>query len=619
MANLWNDLTVTPLRTIRVGEAGAIEINEDPDAFDNVWLSVSSGTSVILYGVAWNGTRAVAVGAAGTVLASDDQGLTWYPATSGVTVDLYALDVGDNVFVAVGELGVILTSQTGLSWEPVDSGTFWNLWDVSVLNAEYTAVGDNDVIVVGSLVSTLLDIVVAEAIATAEDSNSQGILNSSADDGLTFDEAVSRETFAPVPVLVAVTERFSFEEDGATDVGGVVETGFDETTTNLDAVITEQLAMDEANQGQYQGDMAELFFMFLDDSMALSSVQSTDQMIANSDAVDSFSLHDRPFLNNDALIEAFALSSTLVGAYGKTILDALGVNDTAEANQVNVLTLIDSFATSGSVKGDVAVTLLEAFGINARPFINNEEVYDSVALHSLLTDAFGREVLEALTVSAAMLDQLLANDVLTELFTVSGTVGQVVSIAITVPEHVALSDTAGINQIINSLVNEGITFSAALILDNETYLAWVMNTETYGVTNYENFRFNSMCGFNGAYYATDGTKIYRLDGQTDDGTAIDAEISLGASDFGSAFLKRMERAYLGLRADGQMVLKVVTDEKVEDWYTLESVPSALGESHVKIGKGLKARYWRLALRNKGGSDFTLDSLRLLPLKLSRRV
>jgi hypothetical protein len=544
--SLWNDLTVTPLRTIRVGEAGAIEINEDPDAFDNVWLSVSSGTSVILYGVAWNGTRAVAVGAAGVIIASDDQGLTWYAVTSGITTDLYALDVGDNVFVAVGALGVIRTSQTGLSWEPVDSGTFWNLWDVTVLNAEYTAVGDNDVIVVGSLVSTLLDIVVSESIATAEDSNSQGILNSSADDDLVFDEAVSRATYAPMPVLVAVTEHMGMEDSGETDVGGVVETGFDETSSSLDVVVTEQLMLDDVDAWRYQGDMAELFFIFLDDAMALSSVQSTDQMVANSDAVDSFSLHDRPFLNNDTLVEAFALSTTLTGAYGKAVLEDIGLND--------------------------ALAALSAFS-------------------HLVTDSF------------AMDD-------------VPSPVG---TMLITVGETVLLDDTLSISQIINGLINEGISFSVALTLDGETYLAWVMNTETYGVTNYENFRFNSMCGFNGVYYATDGTKIYRLDGQTDDGTAIDAEISLGASDFGSAFLKRMERAYLGLRADGQMVLKVITDEKAEDWYTLESVPSALGESHVKIGKGLKARYWRLALRNKGGSDFTLDSLRLLPLKLSRRV
>jgi hypothetical protein len=543
---IWNDLAVTPTRTIRVGEAGAIETNEDPDAFDNVWLSRTSGTAQTLHGVAWNGTRVVAVGEAGVIIASDDEGLTWYAVTSGIATDLYAVDVGDNVFIAGGALGVIRVAQNGLSWEPVDSGTFWNLWDVTVLNAEYTAVGDNDVIVVGSLVSTLLDIVVSESIATAEDSDSQGILNSSADDGLTFDEAVSRATYAPMPVLVAVTEHMGMEDSGETDVGGVVETGFDETSSSLDVVVTEQLMLDDVDAWRYQGDMAELFFIFLDDAMALSSVQSTDQMVANSDAVDSFSLHDRPFLNNDTLVEAFALSTTLTGAYGKAVIEDIGLND--------------------------ALAALSAFS-------------------HLVTDSF------------AMDD-------------VPSPVG---TMLITVGETVLLDDTLSISQIINGLINEGISFSVALTLDGETYLAWVMNTETYGVTNYENFRFNSMCGFNGAYYATDGTKIYRLDGQTDDGTAIDAEISLGASDFGSAFLKRMERAYLGLRADGQMVLKVITDEKAEDWYTLESVPSALGESHVKIGKGLKARYWRLALRNKGGSDFTLDSLRLLPLKLSRRV
>ena len=544
--HLWNDLTVTPLRTIRVGEAGAIEINEDPDAFDNVWISVASGTSVILYGVAWNGTRAVAVGAAGTVLASDDQGLTWYAATSGVTADLYALDVGDNVFVAVGELGTILTSQTGLSWEPVDSGTFWNLWDVSVLNAEYTAVGDNDVIVVGTLVSALLDIVVSENIATAEDLNSQGILNSSADDGIQFDDLTHRATYATVPILVAVTEHFSMEETGETDLGGVIETGFSELSADLDVVVTEQIVMDDVDAWRYQGDFAETFFAYLDESVAVSSVQSTDQIVANASAVDSFTIDDRAFINNEALSDSFALSTTLSGAYGKTIIEDIGIND--------------------------ALTALSAFA-------------------HLVADSF------------AMDD-------------VPSPVG---TMLITMTETVALADSLSPSQIVNELINEGVSFSVVITLDGETYLAWVMNTETFGLTNYENFRFNSMAGFGGEYYATDGDKIYRLGGDTDAGTGISAEFSPGATDFGSEFLKRMERAYFGFRADGEMVLKVVTDEKVEDWYILEHTPAALGESRVKIGKGLEARYWRFRVANKAGQDFSFDSIRLMPLVVKKRV
>lgn len=541
----WHDTAASPTITCRVGTEGAIETNVAPNLLGSPWVPQVSGVSVTLYGVAWNGFRFVTVGENGTGLMSED-GAAWAPITMGVATDLFAITAGGNVFIAVGAGGVILASQNGIEWSAIVSGTTYDLWDVTTANAEYIAVGDNDVIVVGPITSTLLDIILAPTVAVTSEAKAQAIFSETLIDSVGVNDVPSRATFAPVPILAVVTEHLGMEDQGATDVGGVVETGFSETSTSLDAVVSETMLIDEVGAGAYQGDTAELFFMFLNDEAGMSSVQSADQMVANSDAVDSFTVDDRPFLNNDTLTEAFALSTTLTGAYGKAVLEDIGLND--------------------------ALAALSAFS-------------------HLVTDSF------------AMDD-------------VPSSVG---TMLITVGETVVLDDTLSISQTINGLINEGITFSVAITLDGETYLAWVMNTETYGVTNYENFRFNSMCGFNGVYYATDGTKIYRLDGQTDDGTAIDAEISLGASDFGSAFLKRMERAYLGLRADGQMVLKVITDEKAEDWYTLESVPSALGESHVKIGKGLKARYWRLALRNKGGSDFTLDSLRLLPLKLSRRV
>lgn len=541
----WHDTAASPTVTCRVGTEGAIETNVAPTLLGSPWVPQVSGVSVTLYGVAWNGFRFVAVGENGTGLMSED-GVAWAPITMGVATDLFAITAGGNVFIAVGAGGVILTSQNGIEWSAIVSGTTYDLWDVTTANAEYIAVGDNDVIVVGPITSTLLDIIMVPTVAVTSTAQAQAIFSETLTESVGINDVPSRATFAPVPILVAVTEHLGMEDQGATSVGGVVETGFSETSTSLDVVVGETLLMDEVGAGAYQGDTAELFFMYLNDEAALSSVQSADQLVGNALTADAVAVNDRPFINNETLADAFSLTTTLSGGFGMSLIDSFGVN--------------------------------EALDVLAR---------------------FDQPVQDALTLDDA-----------------AAVVGTFI---MTVGDSFALSDAASIGQIINELVAEGVSFSVVLTLDGESYLAWVMNTETYGVTNYENFRFNSMCGFNGAYYATDGTKIYRLDGQTDDGAAIDAEISLGASDFGSAFLKRMERAYLGLRADGQMVLKVITDEKAEDWYTLESVPSALGESHVKIGKGLKARYWRLALRNKGGSDFTLDSLRLLPLKLSRRV
>lgn len=542
----WNSTANSPDRYVRVGTGGAIETNDDPTAFDNVWVSQTSGISDDLYAVAWNGFRFVAVGENGVGLTSVDGLNPWAPVTLGVATDLYGLAVGGNVFIACGAAGVLLASQTGLSWTALDSGTTYDLWGITADNAEYIAVGDNDVIIIGLIISTLLDIILSPTVGMSDALDSNAILQVSISEGVRFDDLTNRATFATTPVLVAVTEHFSLLEDGDTDIGGVIESGFDQTSSNLDVAIDERVLLDEVDAWRYQGDYAETFFTFLDDSVALSSVESTDQIIVNASGVDSFTLNDRPFINNEALSDAFALSATLVGAYGRTILEAVGINDAIEA-----LAAFTHVASETIAIGD-----------------------SSVPIGTML---------------------------------------------ITLSESVALDDSLSPSQIIEMLVSEGVAFSVALTLDGETYLAWVMNTETFGLTNYENFRFNSMTGFGGEYYATDGDKIYRLGGDDDAGVGINSEFSTRASDFGSDFLKRMERAYFGFRADGQMVLKVVTDEKAEDWYILEHTPDALGESRVKIGKGLEARYWRFRIANKAGSDFHFDSIRLMPMVVKKRV
>ena len=544
--SLWNDLTVTPTQTVRVGEGGAIETNTDPDAFDNVWISRDSGTSAILHGVAWNGERVVAVGAGGVVRVSDDEGLTWYAATSGVSTDLYAIDVGDNVFITVGALGIILTSQDGLSWEPVDSGTFYDLWDVTVLNAEYTAVGDNDVIVVGSLISSLLDVELAEAMAVAADESNTGKFNESADESVTVDELVHRQTYAPQPILVAVTEHLGLEDQGATSVGGVVQTGFDETSTNLDVVVSETLLLDEANAWSYQGDVAQQFFVYLNDEAALSSVQSTDQWVGNALAQDTAAINDRPFINNELLTDGIGLGDILSAYFHLHLIENMGVTGALES-----MALFDS-------------ELVEALALDDTPAING-------------------------------------------------------AFQITVLDEVGFADAASVGQILNILINERVSFAISVEINGELYYAWVVNTETLDTTQYSNYGFESFCELDGEYFATDGASIYRLSGDDDAGAAIDAEISLGATDFGSAFQKGVQDVFFGFASDGKLLLKVVTDEQVENWYELDDTEGGVHGAKLKVGRGLKARYWRFKVRNVKGSDFELDSIRMVPVSTGRRV
>ncbi len=110
------------------------------------WTSRASGVAADLYGVAWTGTRLVAVGDNGTVLTSPD-GVTWTPQASGVSARLYGVAWTGTQLVAVGESGTIVTSPDGAVWAAQGSGTSAWLYAVCWTGAQLVAVGDTGAVV----------------------------------------------------------------------------------------------------------------------------------------------------------------------------------------------------------------------------------------------------------------------------------------------------------------------------------------------------------------------------------------------------------------------------------------------------------------------------------------
>lgn len=148
----------------------------------------------------------------------------------------------------------------------------------------------------------------------------------------------------------------------------------------------------------------------------------------------------------------------------------------------------------------------------------------------------------------------------------------------------------------------------------------VMHTESNALTTYSNYQFNSFAQFGGVYLGANDSGIFALSGATDNGVLIAAAARVGITDFSTSHLKRVDRCYVGYRTDGNMVLRVVTDERTTRDYLLTATgKTGLHGNHVRIGKGLAARYWQFEIRNKDGSDFTLDTIELKPTPLRRRV
>jgi len=189
---------------------------------------------------------------------------------------------------------------------------------------------------------------------------------------------------------------------------------------------------------------------------------------------------------------------------------------------------------------------------------------------------------------------------------------------------VILSDTSQMSDDISTsaffynLLHDTYTLGTYLKFEGQEYLAYVVNTQSKGISTFENFGFNS---FSYPYAATN-EGIYKLDeGITDDGTAIDCTIKTGLMDFGTALKKQVPYAYLGIQEDGRVLLKTVSNDrgiKKERWYEVQSYTNATDTTRVQMGKGVKAKYWQFELSNIEGESLSLESMEVLPLVLKRR-
>ena len=147
---------------------------------------------------------------------------------------------------------------------------------------------------------------------------------------------------------------------------------------------------------------------------------------------------------------------------------------------------------------------------------------------------------------------------------------------------------------------------------------WVLNAETMGATRYEGFEFNSYAKIGNSYYGCAADGLYLLEGDTDAGDPVRAMVSFGKQDFGTTTLKRISNAYVGLRSDGKLFLKV-TVEGSDYLYAARDYDENRKVQRFDIGKGLCANYIEFELYNEDGDDFELASVEFAAVPVSRRI
>jgi hypothetical protein len=123
------------------------------------------------------------------------------------------------------------------------------------------------------------------------------------------------------------------------------------------------------------------------------------------------------------------------------------------------------------------------------------------------------------------------------------------------------------------------------------------------------------------YVGANQDGIFRLHtGDYDAGAPIEAFFELATSDWGIPEQKRIRAMYFGYESDGNLMVTVKDDDGNERSFSLTANHTANLQHGAKINgaRDGKGRYWQIRVDNVNGSDFSVDSIQVLPVILNRR-
>lgn len=145
---------------------------------------------------------------------------------------------------------------------------------------------------------------------------------------------------------------------------------------------------------------------------------------------------------------------------------------------------------------------------------------------------------------------------------------------------------------------------------------YAINLKTLGLSEYENFTFNSMCRIGSLSFGASDSGLYRLDGGDDSGANIVAYATFPLCDFGVDNKKRVRSVYYGGTASRPLRLYTENDEGNERRRLFEP-KEVRSKTKIPVGREGKGSYWKFKVINVRGADFEMDTLEMFPVVLGR--
>lgn len=310
-------------------------------------------------------------------------------------------------------------------------------------------------------------------------------------------------------------------------------------------------------------------------------------------------------------------STPKVVKFSQALTEALRVIDALRAGRP--ATVSETIGLARTVSAATAATLVDRLGLTravlpAAKF--GTTVSERVRFVDALRKFFSGEAIDTVSFAPTTIAKTNYPKLLTDTLGVQETIGPQLVLRVVAPEIIGFDDAQVLKLLFTPELSDEVRFAAAYIDPTGGFTTWAVNTRSGATTEYINYNFNSFAKGGNKYLAASQDGLYELNGDDDDNAAIIASIRSGLMQLGNSRFTAFKDVYIGMRGDGNFVLRMVTGSG--QTYNYNVVASSLRSTKVPLGKGLRARYFAFELINSG-QDFDLDSVEFLPLVSHRRV
>ena len=319
-----------------------------------------------------------------------------------------------------------------------------------------------------------------------------------------------------------------------------------------------------------------------------------------------------------AEIIGIAQSEDIKATYGVSVADA-----TALADQIVLalpVTLTDGIGAADVLALARGLTALEQIGV--APVTDPKIIYglslaDQVSLSDALLRFLDGTLAETVGITEATLEPTRFTRLVLDTVGVQGDLTPQLVLRVTGEATVTLDAAEALKMAFSGELTDVIDLSAAYIQPNSSFTTWAVNTRTRAVTEYTNYDFNSYAQMGHKYLGATSAGIYELNGDDDAGTAIPWALKSGLLKFAGSRFTGFQAIYLGMRASGDVYLRLVTGDGVSRTYRV--TVDDMRTTRINVGKGVRASYFSFELEGVDGQDFDLDMIEFVPMAAQRRV